>query len=386
MELSTLRAHFPHTERLAYLDHAATGPLSGPVIEAVHRFLDERHRLNPNNYADAAPVLERGRARLGRLLGCAPERVAYVPSTSHGLNVLALGYPWRPGDRVAVPACEFPANRQPWLGVRERYGVEVDVVPSEGGVVTVEAVEAALRPETRVLAVSWVQFLSGARCDLAALSALCRSRGVVLAVDAIQGLGALRLDVVRTGVDFLSSGGQKWMLSMQGSAFVYVTEALQERLRPVRGWLNGPVDWDDFGAVTDAFHPDATRYHVGTPATAALVALDAALGLHFDTGPAWVEERVLGNAARLAEGLARLGLARFGSDDPAHASGIVTVEHPEPEALHAHLLDCDVHVSLRDRKLRFAAHAYNSDDELDAALDAVATFGTLTLPSGQTVA
>ena len=379
MLLPDLRAQFPHTEHLVYLDHASTGPLSQPVLDAATAFLEQRHRTNPNNYAEVWPTLERGRARLARLLGCAVERVEYAPNTTYGLNVLALGYPWAPGDRVAVPDCEFPANVQPWFGARERYGVEVDFIPTEQGTFTLEAVERALRPETRVLAVSWVQFLSGFRCDLAALADLAHSRGVLLAVDAIQGLGALRLDprsgpgqAPAAGVDFLAGGGQKWMLGMQGSGFIYVTEALQDRLTPVRGWQSGPVDWEDFGAFTTDLHPDATRFRLGTLSTIGCVTLDATLGLHFDCGPAWVEERVLANAGRLAGGLDELGLRRFGSHDPVHASGIVTVEAPEPEALHAFLRERQVHVSIRDRKLRFAPHAYNDEAELDTALAAVA--------------
>ncbi|NNF59329.1 MAG: aminotransferase class V-fold PLP-dependent enzyme [Rhodothermaceae bacterium] len=369
---SDLRAQFPHTEHLVYLDHAATGPLSRPVMDAVQAFLEQRHRTRPNNYVDVMPTLERGRTRLARLLGCAAERVEYAPNTSTGLNVLALGLDWQPGDRVAVPACEFPANVQPWLGLRERYGVEVDFIPAERGGFTLGAVEQALTPRTRVLAVSWVQFLSGFRCDLAALSELAHSQGVLLAVDAIQGLGALQLDVVQTGVDFLASGGQKWMLGMQGSAFIYVTEALQERLTPIRGWLNGPADWNDFGAFSEVLHPDATRFRIGTLPTVNALALDAALGLYFDCGAAWVEERVHGHAARFAEGFDRLGLRRFGSVDPARASGIVTVEVPDPEGLHAFLAERRIHVSVRDRKLRFAPHAYNSAAEVDQALAAVA--------------
>jgi selenocysteine lyase/cysteine desulfurase len=380
MTLADLRAQFPHTERLVYLDHASTGPLSQPVMGAVHAFLEQRYRTNPNNYLDTMPTLVRGRERLAQLLGCTPEQVEYAPNTTYGLNVLALGFPWQRGDRVAVPACEFPANVQPWLGLRERYGVEVDFIPTDRGTFTLEAVERALTPRTRLIAVSWVQFLSGFRCDLAALADLAHSRGALLAVDAIQGLGALRLDVKHAGIDFLAGGGQKWMLGMQGSAFVYVAEGLMDRLTPVRGWMNGPVDWDDFGAFTDALHPDATRFRVGTLNTAGCLALDAALGLHFDAGPAWIEERVLENARRLADGFERLGLRRFGTDDPAHASGIVTVEVPEPEDLHAHLRERNIYASIRDRKLRFAPHAYNDDAELDAALEAVAAFGKTVRP------
>src|SRR5690606_23418204 len=121
---------------------------------------------------------------------------------------------------------------------------------------------------------------------------------------------------------------------------------------------------------------------LGTLPSAPLVGLDAALGLHFEAGPVWVEARVLANAARLADGLDRLGLRRFGTADPDRASGIVTVEHPEPEALHAHLAARNVHASLRDRKLRFAPHAYNTDDEVDAALEGVAAFGKVSVPTG----
>jgi len=381
MNFSDYRSNFPHAEEMIYLDHAATGPLSRPVIDAVKAFLEERHRTKPNNYFDVMPILERGRTRLARLLGCSPERIEYAPNTSYGLNMLALGYPWQQGDRVAVPDCEFPGNVQPWLGLLERYGVEVDFIPTQRGAFSLEDVERTLRPETRVLAVSWVQFLSGFRCDLRAPADLAHSSNTLLVVDAIQGLGALRLNVEESGIDFLSSGGQKWMLATQGSAFVYVSETLQNRLLPVRGWQNGPVDWNDFGAFTDELHHDATRFRVGTLNSIGCLALDAALGLHLEAGPKWVEGRVLENARMIAVGLEAVGFRRFGSSDPAHASGIVTVEVPEPEVLHAHLQSQNIHISLRDRKLRFAPHAYNTEEEIGAVIEEIGSFVRKAAPS-----
>ncbi len=370
MTHSAYRANFPHAEGMVYLDHASTGPLSTPVMEAIQAYLEQRHRTKPNNFFDLLPTINRGRTRIATLLGCDRERIEYAPNTSYGLNVLALGFPWKAGDRVAVPDCEFPGNVQPWLGLLERYGVEVDFISTRDGAFTIADVEQKLRPETRVLAVSWVQFLSGFRCDLSALVGLAHANGTLLAVDAIQGLGALQLNVQDTGVDFLASGGQKWMLATQGSAFVYVSEEIQDRLLPVRGWMNGPVDWDDFGAFTDKLHPNATRFRVGTINSVGCVALDAALGLYLEAGPAWVEERVLANARKMADGLDAIGMKRFGSRDANHASGIVTVEVPEPEAMFAHLEKCGIHIAVRDRKLRFAAHAYNSGEEIDRTLDA----------------
>ena len=369
-----LRALFPHTEETVYLNHAATGPLSRPVMDAVQRFLEERHRTNIENFFEVQPVMEAARRRLGRLVGAAPERVAFMPNTSTGLNVLAGGLGWQAGDRVAVPACEFPANVYPFLNLRTR-GVAVDFIPHREGTFTVEDVARTLTPRTRLLSLSWVQFLSGFRADLAAIGRLCRDRDVLFCVDAIQGLGALQLDAPACGIDFLACGGHKWLMATQGTGFLYVTEGLQAQLQPQAGWLHGPVDWEHFFDYELAFHEDAGRFHLGTPNSLGIVALNAALGLYFEAGPAWCEAQVLERAGALAEGLARQGLARYGPVEGAPASGIVTVRHPQPEALVEQLKARGVVASVRNRLLRLAPTYYNDAGDVEAALEAVASFG-----------
>jgi selenocysteine lyase/cysteine desulfurase len=374
MTLDALRRPFPHTDRWAYLDHASTGPLSRPAREAVDAFLDQRHRTKPNNYFDVAPTVERARERIGELLGAPTARVEFAPNTSAALNVLAQGLDWQPGDRVAVPGCEFPANVYPWLGL-EAKGVALDLIPHERGTFTVEDVERALRPETRLVSVSWVQFLSGFRTDLDAIGSLCRERGILFCVDAIQGVGALKMDVADLPVDFLACGGHKWVMGMQGLGFFYVTEALQAQLRPVRGWLNGPIDWDDFLSYPTDFHDDAQRFRIGTQCHAAVVALDAALGLYLDAGREWCHAQVLARSCEVADGLDRLGLRRYGSADAAHASGIVAVEHPDPEGVFETLEAEGIAIAVRDRRLRVSPTYYNTPDEVARVLDAVAAHG-----------
>lgn len=365
-----IRRHFPHTERLVYLDHAATGPLSRPALDALNGFLREKHLTEPNNYATVEPRLASVRERLADVIGAEAARVDLVPNTSFALNVLAQGLDWREGDRVAVPACEFPANVMPWKGLASR-GVALDLIPHHRGTFSTDDVERALTPRTRVVSVSWVQFLSGFRCDLAALGALCRRRGVLLCVDAIQGLGALRLDVRDTPVDFLASGAQKWLMGLPGTGFLYLTEELQQRLTPIRGWLNGPVDFDDLLSYDMTLLPDAARFRQGTLPLGDFVALDAAVGLYLDLGLNAAQQRVLALSRLAAERLAGLGLRRFGSDDPAHASGIVTVEHPHPVALLAAFHEAGVRVSVRNGMARLAPTWYNTEAEIDRAVEIV---------------
>ena len=214
-----------------------------------------------------------------------------------------------------------------------------------------------------------MQFLSGFRCDLAAIGDLCRQRGILFVVDGIQGVGAVRIDVQEIQADLLAVGGHKWRGSMQGAGFVAGSPHLMERVRPLRGWLNGPVAWDDFERVGLELHPDATRFHVGTFPTAALYALDAAVGVLLDVGPEQIENAVLATSRQLAAGMDRRGVERVLDGEPQ--SGIVTVRVDEPAPMHQALMDRRLVCSLRSRLLRFAPHAWTSPAEIDAALAVV---------------
>jgi selenocysteine lyase/cysteine desulfurase len=219
-----------------------------------------------------------------------------------------------------------------------------------------------------------VHFLSGFRADLEALGALCEAHDVIFCVDAIQGLGALQIDVEAAGVDFLAAGGHKWLMAAQGIGVLYCDEALQDDLRPPTGWLHGPVDWEHLDDYALTFHDDARRFRTGTLNSVGVAALHAALGLYLDAGPERCEERVLDLSTTLADELAARGLSRYGTDAPTHASGIVTVGPDNPEALFSHLNEHGITGALRNRKLRLAPTYYNDASDLGAILDAVDSF------------
>jgi len=377
MNVDTLRNHFPHTEHQTYLNHAAVSPMSHPVREAIDAYVAERHGADPEapieNFEAFMPVMAETKERAATVLGTESSRVEFVPNTSAGLNVLARGLDWEAGDRIAVPDGVFPTNVYPFLNL-EAQGVTVDFVPTEEGAYTLDDVEATLRSDTRLLSVSWVHFLSGFRADLEALGALCEEHDVVFCVDAIQGLGALQVDVEAAGIDFLTAGGHKWLMAAQGIGVLYCDEALQDDLRPPTGWLHGPVDWEHLDDYELTFHDDARRFRTGTLNSVGVAALHAALGLYLEAGPALCEERVLDLSTALADELSDRGLPRYGTDDPAHASGIVTVEPDAPEALYEHLKERGITGAVRNRKLRFAPTYYNNESDLAAVLEAVDRF------------
>lgn len=375
MTIEAAREQFPYAEgdRRLYVNHAATAPVSRPVRQAMDVFLEDRAGRNINNYEAFRPVVDRTRERAARLLGCTPARVAFTANTSAALSILAEGLAWQEGDRLAVPACEFPANVYPFLNLKRR-GVAVDFIPDDEGTFSVHDVARALRPETRLLTVSWVQFLSGFRADLAALGRLCEERDVIFCVDAIQGLGALEMDVEAWNIDFLACGGHKWLMGVQGTGLLYVSEALQERIRPPAGWAHGPVDWKNLSHYALRFHPEARRYETGTMNRLGLAGLGASLKLLLDVGPARVQQETLARSQGLAGRLDACGLERYGTSDPAHASGIVTVRHDRPEALCEHLAEAGIEAALRNRRVRFAPAFYHTPTDMERVVEAVVAF------------
>lgn len=377
MTVDTLRDAFPHTQHQTYLNHAAVSPMSRPVREAIDAHVAERHGADPSapieNFDGFQSVMAETKERAATVLGTQADRVDFVPNTSAGLNILARGLDWEEGDRIAVPDGAFPTNVYPFLNL-ERQGVTVDFVRTDEGAYTVDDVEDTLHPDTRLLSVSWVHFLSGFRADLEALGDLCRAHDVIFCVDAIQGLGALQVDVEAAGIDFLTAGGHKWLMAAQGIGLLYCDDALQDRVHPPSGWLHGPVDWEHLDDYELTFHDDARRFRTGTFNSVGIAALHASLGLHLEAGPAWCEERVLDLSTTLADELAARGLSRYGTDARAHASGIVTVEPEAPEALFEHLAEHDITVAVRNRKLRVAPTYYNDHSDLDTFLAAIDAF------------
>ncbi len=380
MDIEELRTHFPHTAHQTYVNHAAVSPVSRPVRRAIDAHLDQRHGATPTapigNFDALQSTMAEAKERAARVLGTAAERVEFVPNTSSALNILAQGLEWTEGDRIAIPDGTFPANVYPFLNL-ERRGVSVDFVPTEEGAYTLDAIEETLRPETRMLSLSWVHFLSGFRADLAAVGRLCDAHDLIFCVDAIQGLGALQLDVEAAGIDFLASGGHKWLMASQGIGVLYCTEELQDPLHPPTGWLHGPVDWEHLDRYELTFHTDARRFRTGTLNATGVTALDAALELYLDAGPSWCEDRVLDLSTTLADELAARGFSRYGTDDPTHASGIVTIAPDDPDggrALYEHLQAHDITAALRNRKVRFAPTYYNDASDLQTILDAIDQF------------
>ncbi len=213
--LESYRREFPITEKYAYLDHAGVAPLSNRVKDAVTSFLAESLEGGAFHYPVWARRIMDARQACAALLNARPDEIAFVRSTSHGLSLVAEGLEWKRGDNVLIYEKEFPSNIYPWQNLG-RKGVGTRIIPSREGRIVLDDIERLIDKRTRLLSLSSVQFTNGFRSDLKAVSNLCRGRGVLFCVDAIQSLGVLPLDVKDCGIDFLSADAHKWLLGPEG--------------------------------------------------------------------------------------------------------------------------------------------------------------------------
>ncbi|HEY5061527.1 MAG TPA: aminotransferase class V-fold PLP-dependent enzyme [Gemmatimonadaceae bacterium] len=373
------RAEFPWAAAgdTIYLNNASTGPLPERTVRVVDEW--NRLRANPERISHDLQfaTLARGRELIARLIGADAGEIALATNTSFGINLAAFSLPLRAGDVVVSPDLEFPANVYPWMQLAKRRGIEYRRVACPDGVLDSATLARVLDDDrVRAVTVSWVQFASGARVDLAALGAACRERGVFFVVDAIQGLGPLTIDLQTTPVDIFACGAQKWLLSPWGAAFVYVRRPLIDQLEPHDvSWL-AVRNADDFSRLTDyelAWRSDARRFEFITLPYQDVAGMNASLELLHELGP----RAVAAHASRLADAIIDWAAGRddvrlVTPRDASRHAAIVSLQPADAARASARLTRDGVAHSLREGAIRLSPHCYNTSAEVRQALDVMA--------------
>jgi len=365
------RSYFDVVGKRLFFNHAAYSPISRPVVNAINEYFEHRQAGNPLSWSIAEAHMEGLRSNYAKLVGTIPERIAHMANTVSGVNVLANGLDWRKGDHILLYKDEFPSNVMPFLNLRER-GVDVEFIAAPDGRVTPELFQAALRPETRLISISSVQYLTGYRADLKALSELCHSRDIIFSVDAIQSVGVIPTDVISSGIDFMATGGHKWMMSPLGTGFLYLTEELQSKLKLVHRGYMGHVNPAAFGNFEQELSPHARRFELGAFNASGMVGAEKATGLLLECGIDSIFRHVRSLINQFVWGLNELPYEIMYQFEENEQSGICMFSHTDVsrnESIFQKLAESGVNVSLRGGGLRFAPHYYNNLDEVDQFLN-----------------
>ena len=362
-------------EGRAWLNCAHQGPLPLVAVAEAERALADKaapHRIGDDDFTE---VPGRLKAALGRLVGVPADQVILGNSTTYGLHLLVQGVDWRQGDEVLLVDGDFPATIVPWLPLAER-GVRVRQLRLEGGALDAGRLEAELTPATRLFCTSWVFSFTGQAVDLAALGRVCRRAGVTFVVNGSQGVGAAPLDLAAVPVDALVSCGFKWLCGPYATGFCWLRPDLLASL------TYRPAYWLSHLAQEDLGRQSAVRLRDDVGA-AAWDVFGTANFLNFRPWTASVEyllelgvERVAAWDQALVERfLQGLDPDRYRLVSPRQGpprSTLVVFGHREAdrtEALFERLTAAGVDVALRRGQLRISPHLYNTEADIDRALE-----------------
>ncbi|MCH2611185.1 MAG: aminotransferase class V-fold PLP-dependent enzyme [Pirellulales bacterium] len=371
-----MREQMPVVANASYLDHAAVAPLSGPAADRVIRWNQEAAEQGDLVWPKWAAEVEGIRQTAASMINADLDEIAFVGNTTMGIHFVAEGFPWADGDNVVTFSNEFPTNAYPWMNLASR-GVETRLVSVDGPVPDINRLFDKCDERTRLISISWVSFSSGWRLDLKPTIEEAHRRGILVMVDAIQGLGVFPFDTRDLDVDFVAADGHKWMLGPEGAGLFYLKKEHLSTLRPLGvGWSSVARSFD-FDTLDWTPRNEARRYEGGSVNMVGILALGASLEFltSLGTGPdgSAVGDRVIQVTETACDRLINAGAELFTDRTPGHESGIVSFDVPgsDLKAIRRDATTRNIALSHRGGRLRISPHAYNNSSDFDGLIEII---------------
>jgi selenocysteine lyase/cysteine desulfurase len=363
---SAIRDRFPVFRDKVYVNSCSQGALSDAVRAAYEEYLDgwDANGAEWDHWVERSEAI---RGRFAQLLSVQADEVAIQTSVSAAVSALVSALDFRgPRNRIVISENEFPTIGQ-IAHAQELRGAEVVQVEPDP-----EAYAAAVDERTALVCSTFVSFRTGKVHDVAAICGVAREHGALMLVDAYQGAGAVPLEAAEVA-DVVVGGTVKYLLASAGLAYMYVGDELRERLPTQTGWF---ADENIFEMQIASYrpHPTARRYDAGTPPVPSIYGGLAGIDLILEAGVPQIREHVGGLARRLVDGTSELGGKVVA---PEGEGPLVCIRSTDAPALVAALGADGIVTSERDSNLRVSLHLYNTEDDVDAVLAALARNSSL---------
>ena len=375
-ELSRWRAEFPELAQRVHLANCSHGAQSRAAAAGVEAYMTSWREQGMDWDAWLAE-LDGARADFARLINARPEDVAVGSSVSQLATAVAGAFNYGAGgSRILTSDAEFPTVPQIWLAHR-KFGAKVDIVPlsrDQGGAPVVDPADILrhIEKDTVLVSVPQTYYLNGALTDIRPIADAAHRAGALVFVDAYQGLGVAPVDVQAEGIDLLVSGTQKFLLGTPGIAFLYVNPRIADQLRPAAtGWM-GRANPFAFKNDDTEYAPGARRFDTGTPPVINAYASRPGMQMLTEIGVPRIHAHVQALSRLAYDVAARYGLEVASPRDVTRKASTVAIRLPDSHAVEVHLKARGILVAARGPVVRIAPHFYNTADEMEAAVEAVA--------------
>ena len=360
-----IRKQFPVTERSAYLNTAAAGPLARTTMEAATKYYQQMMADGDIHWDEWLAQREVVRQKVAEFINAEPKEIGLTTNTSSGMNLIVDALEGR-GEVISCDL-EFPVSTIPWMHRR----IPVHRIKNVEGVVTLDDIKRSMSSKTGVLSFSHVQFSNGFRIDLEQLG---KEKGNhALVVNTSQSAGVFEIDVKRMKIDALCATGHKWMLSGYGSGFVYLSRALLEQSKQrTIGWLSVEEPYADRNAEVRLRKDVSARAELGCPHFAGIFALGASIDLMSQIGIKNIEQRALSLNRMLTTRLQEAGwkvLSSLSSESYRSAETLGAFDNPG--AATARLASRGVIVTEKPEGIRVSTDFFNNEEDIDRLLGAI---------------
>lgn len=383
MNINESRKFFPITEKAIYLNHAAIGPMPIPVIEECKKWLVHHKSYGDLYFRPLDEFLEEFneyRITVGRFINAKnpEEEIAFTYNTSAGLAAIAEGLPWeKKGGKIILNDLEYTSNSYLYQVLANKYSLEIEVIRNVNGRLSLEDFSQVIDTNTRLVAISHVQFSNGFRINLKKLANICHDYDSYIIVDAIQSLGAVPLDVQTQDIDFLAAGGYKWLLSQFGTGLFYIRRDIADELNPsFVGSMSHATPLKSLSHQSYIPASGAKRFQSSLGPNAVLVA--KAVEFLEKIGIKLIFKRILSLTNLIIEYIEddkKLTL-KTPNENYKERSGIVNFSCPSDEdmVLKLRKISTPIAIAYREGGLRVSPHFYNTEDEIICCMESIKSF------------
>lgn len=355
------------SERI-HLNNGGLAPISRPARDKIqywgNRFYEEGFYTDLDYMSD---VLH-SRQSLSKLIGCDHTEIAFFQSTAGGVSQLAMQFPLNAGDEVIMWAEEYGSHLYPWQEACKRKNANLVLVSSEKNLSTpYEKIVEKITDKTKIIAVSWVQFLTGARTDIEALGKITKDKGIFLFVDIIQGLGLHHFDMKKWGVDAVAGGSHKWLFSPVGVGYLAIDQKHIGKIKPhnVGSYTFGTCD--DPTSLECIPKLDASKFEAGSKQVLEITALGASVDLILETGVSSIETETIRLAKMLRMGLEGKGYEVHSPYDLHHHQTPMVNFIPKPTTVEL-LRAIPCNFAIRGPGVRLSPAAFTTDEVISRVL------------------
>ena len=374
--MQSFNEHFPLDPSICYLNHAAVSPWPLRTTNALTDFAKENSTFGATNYLKWLETEQQLRARLAKLINTHDtDEITLAKSTSEALSIIAYGIDWQAGDEVIISSHEFPSNRIVWESLAQ-FGVKTviaDFPTSPASTITdpINSIQNCITENTRLVSISSVQYASGLRINLDALSLLCQKQQILLCVDAIQSLGAIPFDQNKIQADFIVADGHKWMMAAEGLALLYIKKERQNQLKLTQFGWHMIKDKGNYSASEWEPAVDGTRFECGSPNMLGIHTLNASLSLIHEIGIQTIASELDKRMDYLTAQLNDIkGLTILSPVETALRGGIITfkIDRTDSNKLYMSLMKKGVICACRGGGVRFSPHFYTPQTVMDSTI------------------